>query len=153
MATEQQLSPPGQRKSHILRNIFVLAAFVVGVLVFVPPLYDAWIEAKAVRLVAAQMLSAAKDAQSSIEENARRSSSLVGSGRGISIPATEPDHRRKLEWTISDDGHIIGRNMNASYRMTVEWIPSIQDSAINWTCKVVYPDRFSNLEAVSCRRG
>jgi hypothetical protein len=67
-----------------------------------------------------------------------------------------PHHWRSasavLEWTLSSDGHIRGRNTvdETLFGVTVEWMPSIEERRVVWSCKVIYPGRFAKLKPPPC---
>lgn len=121
--------------------------------------YDHYMQEQHNRKIAENMLSAANAARTAINAYVARSGSLAGSGKDVALPPVKmntPDHSRSasavLEWTISIDGHIRGRNtQDVNYfDVAVEWTPSLEDRRAVWSCKVTFPERFAKLKPPPC---
>lgn len=140
------------RQAGSVRNTAIVVVLLLIAVAFAPGWYNVYQEEQQIQLIAKNMLSLPDSARSAINSHVERVGSLSGSGKGVSVaPNTATFPRQEIEWRVSADGNIRGRNTaNELFSVVVEWTPVVQDKRVTWHCKVTYPGRFSKLMQPPC---
>jgi hypothetical protein len=142
-----------KRQSGSIRNTVIVVVVLLIVIAWLPGYYNVYQEDQHIQLIAKNMLSLPDSARTAINDKVTRSGSLTGSGKGVSVPPNKMTFPlQELEWKVSDDGNILGRNTGGSviFGVVVEWTPTVQDKRVIWNCKVTYPGRFVKLALPPC---
>jgi len=142
-----------KRQAGSIRNTVIVVVLLLIVIAFAPGYYNVYQEEQHIQLIAKNMLSLPDSARSAINDHVVRTGSLAESGKGVAVgPNKMTFPRQELEWSISDNGSIRGRNTGGStiFGVAVEWIPAVQDKLVVWSCKVTFPGRFSKLAPPPC---
>jgi hypothetical protein len=142
-----------KRQAGSVRNTVIVVVVLLIVIAFLPGYYNVYQEDQQIQLIAKNMLSLPDSARSAINGHVARTGALAGSGKGVAVaPNKMTFPRQELEWNISDDGSIRGRNTGGSvlFGVAVEWTSAVQDKRVVWNCKVTYPGRFSKLAPPPC---
>jgi len=147
-------SNPVYRKRQVgsIRNTVIVVVVLLIVIAFAPGYYNVYQEELHIQLIAKNMLSLPDSARTAINGYVTRTGALAGSGKGVAVaPNKMTTPRQELEWKVSDDGNILGRNTgSALFGVAVEWTPAVQDKRVVWNCKVTYPGRFAKLAPPPC---
>ena len=148
----ENTSPEAPKRKSSTASIVVIVVVLLLFIVFVPGWYDVHREEQRIQLIAKNMLSLPDSARTAINGHVARTSSLVGSGKGVAVaPNKMKTSHQELEWSISDDGSIRGRNTASEFlAVAVEWTSAVQDKRVVWSCKVTFPGRFSKLTPPPC---
>ena len=141
-----------KRQAGSIRNTVIVVVPLLVLGVWMSSYYNVYQEELHIQLIAKNMLSLPDSARTAINGHVARTSSLVGSGKDVAVaPNKMNTPRRELEWIVSDDGNILGRNTNSvMFGVAVEWTPVVQDRRVVWSCKVTFPARFSKLAPPPC---
>ncbi len=141
-----------KRQGGSVRNTVIVVVLLLMVIIFAPGYYNVWQEEQHIQLIAKNMLSLPDSARSAINGHVVRTGTLAGSGKGVAVaPNKMNTPRQELEWKVSDDGNILGRNTGSVlFGVVVEWTPAVQDKRVVWSCKVTFPGRFSKLAPPPC---
>ena len=138
------------RQVGSIRNTVIVVVLLLIVIAFAPGYYNVYQEELHIQLIADNMLSLPDSARTAINGHVARTGSLIGSGKGVAVaPNKMSAPRQELEWNVSDDGHILGRN-TTFLKVNVEWIPAVQNSRVVWSCKVTFPGPHSKLTPPHC---
>ena len=143
---------PPERQAGSVRNTVIVVVLLLIVIVFAPGFYNVYQEEQHIQVIAKNMLSLPDSARSAINGHVARTGALAGSGKGIAVaPNKMISSRQELEWKVSDDGNILGRNTGSVlFGVAVEWTPAVQNKRVIWNCKVTYPGRFAKLAPPPC---
>ena len=142
-----------RRQTGSVRNTIIVVVVLLIVIAFLPGYYNVYQEDQQIQLIAKNMLSLPDSARTAINDQVARTGALAGSGKGVVVaPNKMTFPRQELEWSISNDGSIRGRNTGGSviFGVAVEWTPTVQDKRVAWNCKVTYPGRFVKLAPPPC---
>jgi hypothetical protein len=141
-----------KRQAGSIRNTVIVVVLLLVLGVWMSSYYNVHQEEKHIQLIAKNMLSLPDPARSAINGHVARTGSLVGSGKGVAVPPNKMNTpSQELEWKVSDDGNILGRNTGSVlFGVAVEWTPAVQDKRMFWNCKVTYPGRFAKLAPPPC---
>jgi len=128
----------------------ILVVLLLLFVVFAPGYYNVWQERQNIQLIAKNMLSLPDPARAAIDDHVARTGSLAGSGKGVAVPPNTKNYpAQELEWSVSSDGNILGRNTNY-LSVAVEWSPAVRDRRVLWSCKVTFYGRYSTLTPPPC---
>ena len=141
-----------KRQAGSIRNTVIVVVVLLILIVFAPGYYNVYQEDLHIQLIAKNMLSLPDSARTAINGHVARTGTLAGSGKGVTVaPNKMTTPRQELEWNVSDNGNILGRNINSTlFGVVVEWTPAVQDKRVIWSCKVAYPGRFAKLVPPPC---
>ena len=148
-----------KRQAGSIRNTVIVVVLLLILVAFAPGYYERYSEQQHNLELARNMLLASNAARKVIDGNVARTGSVAGSGKGVVLPPNQmntPHHSRSasavIEWTVSDDGHIRGRNTQEEkyFGVIVEWIPALDGRRVVWSCKVTFPTRYSTLAPPPC---
>ena len=140
------------RQAGSVRNTAIVVVLLLIAIAIAPGWYNVYQEEQHIQLIAKNMLSLPDSARGAINSHVARTGALAGSGKGVAVAAnTAAFPRQEIEWSLSGDGSIRGRNTASElFAVTVEWMPSVQDKRVAWRCKVTYPGRFAKLTPPPC---
>lgn len=139
-----------ERQVGSIRNTVIVVVLLLIVIAFAPGYYNVHQEKQHIQLIARNMLSLPDSARAAINGHVARTGALAGSGKGVAVPPNKMSTpHQELEWIVSDDGHILGRN-TTYLKVTVEWAPAVQDRRVVWSCKASFPGPHSNVTPPPC---
>jgi hypothetical protein len=141
-----------KRQAGSVRNTVIVVVVLLIVATCAPGFYNVYQEDMYARVIALNMLTLPHSARSEINGYVARTGSLAGSGKGVAVaPNKMNTPRQELEWSVSDDGNILGRNTGSGiFGIAVAWTPAVQDKRVAWSCKVTFPERFAKLTPPPC---
>ena len=108
----------------LLVLIIILCAIFLPVYVYMPP----------ERLAAEQMYNIAAKAKHTINHSIIKAETVIGSGKGVTLPSFKGSKYGDSAWVISQNGQITGSNGKYVLRMMLT--PRWQNKRVIWDCRV-----------------
>jgi hypothetical protein len=112
---------------------------VIGVLLFIGSIgYEHVPES---RRAGSELWFSSGDWRSHVEEYAKKTSRLEGSGMGLTSPVANDTQFGRVEMSIDANGRIQLRN--SRFNLEAVMTPSVRDGAVHWDCKGTPPKDMS----------